>query len=293
VSVVGGVEAEWDRLAVVAVVRPAFFALTEPINLTQRHFYGTADEPTKPALVTQHAKVTRLLTSQGIQVLDVAPTPGLPFQFNVRDAAAVIGPRFILLRMARAARVGEPAILGAAITVQKAHVVSAGTLEGGDLMVTPTEVFVGLSERTDPLGYESLRELLTGDRRITPIRLTKGTLHLDVALNLIGPNLGLIHRPSIGGDLPNSLRDIQWIEVTDDEFTEQAVNILVLEPNTVIMDTRHERIHSDLTARGFRCLPVELDEITKVGGGVRCMTLPLARVRAEEPSSAETKLRSR
>jgi N-dimethylarginine dimethylaminohydrolase len=279
------VDAEWDRLTRLAVVRPEFFVLTEPINLTQRRFYGTPGQPSTAAVVAQHDHVIQLLSVQGIHVVEVAPASGLPFQFNVRDAAAVIGSRLVLMHMARSVRSQEPALVAATLAPVGGVAVSGGTLEGGDLMLTPTEVFVGLSERTNEAGCESLRALLAPDRRVTPIRLTPGTLHLDVALNLLGPHIGVIHRPSIAGCLPESLRGVEWIEVTDEEFAEQAVNILVLDPGTVIMDARQERLRSELTSRGFRCLLVELDEITKVGGGVRCMTLPLVRVRAQDAIS--------
>jgi N-dimethylarginine dimethylaminohydrolase len=282
VSVTYAVEADWDRLTAVAVVRPEFFALTAPINLTQHRFYGTADQPSTASIIAQHERVVQVLANQGIHVVRVAPTSGLPLQFNVRDAAIVIGSRLVLARMARRERAGEPALVVAALAPTSAVAVSGGTLEGGDLMLTPTEIFVGLGERTNEAGCKSLSALLAQGRRVTAIRLTKGTLHLDVALNLLGPHIGVIHRPSIANDLPESLRTVEWIEVTDDEFAEQAVNMLVVEPRTVIMDARHERLRSNLTTRGWRCLPVELDEITKVGGGVRCMTLPLVRVHAQD-----------
>jgi N-dimethylarginine dimethylaminohydrolase len=128
---------------------------------------------------------------------------------------------------------------------------------------------------------------LAGQREVTPIRLTDSVLHLDVVLNLVGLRLGVIHRPSILGDLPPTLGDVEWIEVTDEEFAEQAVNVLVLDPGTVMLDARHERLQVALETRGLRCVPVELDEITKVGGGVRCMTLPLARVHAAVSSIAD------
>lgn len=272
------VEAEWDRLTAVAVVRPECFVLTEPINSTQRRFYGTEDQPSASLLVDQHARVVRVLTAAGVQVVDVESASDLPFQFNVRDAAVVIGSRLFLGRMARAVRMSEPAALSAALGAESVVTVAAGQLEGGDIAVTPDEVFVGLGERTDESGYAGLRDLLRGTRKVTPIRLAAGVLHLDVAANLLSPDIGVLHRPSIVGDLPMSLREVEWIEVTDDEFAEQAANMLVLEPGTVMLDARHERLQNALAIRGFRCITVQLDEITKVGGGVRCMTLPLVRM---------------
>jgi N-dimethylarginine dimethylaminohydrolase len=272
------VQTEWDRLAVVAVVRPEFFTLTEPINHTQRRFYGTANHPSTTTLIAQHDRVLRVFAAQGIRVVEISPASDLPFQFNVRDAAVVIGSRLIFSRMARVVRSREPDMLATALGLQSVLAISAGRLEGGDVIVTPSEVFVGLSERTDEAGYTSLSGLLAGDRVVTPIRLTSSALHLDVALNLLGQRLGVIHRPSIFGDLPLSLGDVEWIEVTDEEFAEQAVNVLVLDPGTVMLDARHERLQAALEGMGLKCFPVELDEITKAGGGVRCMTLPLARM---------------
>lgn len=276
------VEAEWDRLTAVVMVRPEHFVLTEPINSTQRRFYGTEDRPSVSLLVDQHASVVRALTAAGVQVVDVEPTSDLPFQFNVRDAAVVIGSRLILGRMARAVRTPEPAVFRAALDAESAVAVPAGQLEGGDIAVTPDEVFVGLGERTDESGYASLRDLLSGTRKVTPIRLAAGVLHLDVAANLLSPDVGVLHRPSIAGDLPKSLREVEWIEVTDDEFAEQAANVLVLGQRKVMLDIRHERLRKALEIRGFQCITVQLDEITKVGGGVRCMTLPLVRMSTPE-----------
>jgi len=283
-----GVEAEWDRLMKVAMVRPECFELTEPINSTQHRVYGTKDEPSASLLIEQHASVVRALDTAGVHVVDIKPTPGLPYQFNVRDAAMVIGSRLVLGRMARDERTSEPAALQAeaALGAQPVVTIAAGQLEGGDITVTPDEVFVGLGERTDERGYAGLRDLLSGTRKVTPIRLAADVLHLDVAANLLGPDVGVLHRPSIAGDLPESLREVKWIEVTDDEYAEQATNMLVLDRRTVMLDARHERLQHALAARGFRCITVQLDEITKVGGGVRCMTLPLVRMRTPETSAA-------
>ncbi|MGH4000876.1 MAG: dimethylarginine dimethylaminohydrolase family protein [Pseudonocardiaceae bacterium] len=270
------------------MVRPEFFVLAEPINSTQRRFYGTKDQPSASLLVDQHTSVVRVLTAAGVQVVEVEPTSDLPFQFNVRDTAVVIGPRLILGRMARAVRMLEPAAFGAALGSESVVTVAAGHLEGGDIAVTPDEVFVGLGERTDESGYTSLRDLLSGIRKVTPIRLVAGVLHLDIAVNLLSPDVGVLHRPSIAGDLPKSLRAVEWIEVTDDEFAQQAANILVLDRETVMLDARHERLQNALASRGFRCITVQLDEITKVGGGVRCMTLPLLRTSTPETFVAKS-----
>ncbi|MBC6466606.1 dimethylarginine dimethylaminohydrolase family protein [Actinomadura alba] len=264
------VEAEWHRLTSVALVRPTHFRLTEPANETQRRFYGTDSAPKFDKLLAQHDAVRRALLAEGVEIVEIPALPDAPLQFNVRDVGAVIGSRFFLGRMGRRIRTPEPAWLATCLEVA-ASAPESGVFEGGDVTVTPDRVFVGLGERTSLSGCASLTP---DSRQIVPIRLAPGVLHLDVALNLLGPSLGVVHHPALVDAAPAGFT---WIDITEDEFLEQAANVLLLGPDRVMMDSRHVRLQRILTDHGFTCVPVELDEITKVGGGVRCMTLPLTR----------------
>jgi N-dimethylarginine dimethylaminohydrolase len=264
------VEAEWHRMTSVALVRPTNFWVADPVNETQRHFYGSQSQPHPDRLLAQHDAVRHALLAEGIEVVDVPPPPDAPLAFNVRDAGAVIGSTLMLGRMGRSVRACEPAWLAADLGVV-ASAPDTGVFEGGDVNVTPDQVFVGIGERTDLKGCASLA---TMTRQVVRIPLSPGVLHLDVALNLLGPSLGVLHRPALAGAAPEGFT---WIEITEDEFLEQAANILVLGPHCVMMDSRHTRLEHLLNGHGYTCILVELDEITKVGGGVRCMTLPLTR----------------
>ena len=275
------VDAEWLALECVALVRPQFFTVVEPVNVTQERFYGTTEQPSTDVIVAQHDAIRLGLLAQGVRVVDVPPDRRFPLQFNVRDAAAVVGTRVVLGRMARSIRVGEPEMVEAHLPAgTQARAPQAGLLEGGDIIVTPSEIVVGLSMRTDVAGVRALQDLIGPSRRVRPVELARDVLHLDVALALVGPGTGLIHRASVAGEL-GSLSAVDWIDVTDDEAAEQGTNVLSLGPRRIAYDRRHDRIAAELRSRGFECLPFDLDELTKVGGGLRCMTLPLRRVGQE------------
>ncbi len=271
------VEEEWGLLRRVALVRPDFFKITKPVNTTQRNIYGTNQEPNSNYLCCQHDAVRDQLISRGVEVHDIPPDERFPMQFNVRDAGFIIGSKCVLGRMACEARYGEPnAVKGALGIEENLLIPTSGTLEGGDVTVTRNEIFVGLSGRTDKLGIEGLQQVLP-EYRVSCIPLVNGALHLDMVMNLVGPTTGIVHCKSLKEKLPDSLKDIDWIEVTDNEYLEAGANILSISPQTVMLDVRHERIADQLQRRGFECIPLELSEIGKVGGGIRCMTFPLVR----------------
>lgn len=270
------VDADWSELRTVAVVSPESFEVTEPVNIAQRNWYGTPHAPRRQLVVSQHLAVVSALADEGAHIVRLPPHPGLPLQFNVRDAAVTIGDCLVFGRMTRAIRADEPKAVEDCLGVSGRYI-RAGHLEGGDVIVTPDRVFVGVGERTDNRGVKELASLIGHRTTVEPIRLAAGTLHLDLAMALLSNTLGLIYPPALASSVPKSLAHVEWITVTKAEFDEQGANVLVVRPGVLAADARHERLHAEVGRRGWRCVKVNLDEITKIGGGVRCMTLPLRR----------------
>jgi len=227
--------------------------------------------------MAQHRAIIDVLSASGVDVVQINPSPNLPYQFNVRDTAFVIDDELFLGKLTPTVRWGEPEALVSGLGVDTQYQKVDLRLEGGDIMLAPHRIFVGRSERTDPQASDFLATKLGKRRLVEIVTLEKHALHLDIALNLIAPGLGLIHRNSISGDLPQALREIEWIDINDSEFEQQATNVLVIKPGLVIIDERHRRILETLSRKGVAGIAVRMDEITKVGGGVRCMTLPLSR----------------
>jgi N-dimethylarginine dimethylaminohydrolase len=56
-----------------------------------------------------------------------------------------------------------------------------------------------------------------------------------------------------------------------------ALNMLSVDPNTVICDSKQTALHSTLEKRGFTVIPLTLRHSRTLGGGFHCVTLDLVR----------------
>jgi len=163
-----------------------------------------------------------------LQFFDLNPVPNYFFQ---RDPQVVMGNRVVISSMATGAREREP-LLARAIFEHCPALAPAGifeidvppsgapqhnphfpypNLEGGDvLVVSPEIVLVGLSERTNRRGIETLAEYLrreeTSFRHLIMVEMPRrrSYMHLDTVFTLIDRNLCLAYLPVIEPGGPES-----------------------------------------------------------------------------------------
>lgn len=273
------IDNEWDKLIATMLVAPTYFSQTQPINLTQVRYFGTALAPNATQVALEHAEIVRLLTERGIVCQIISPEPTLPYQFNIRDAAIVVDQTIYLARMLKPIRQEEPEVIRKHLSDANVQTVRLGDgmIEGGDVVVLPKRILVGLSERTNKAGAESLSSHLSKYRQVEMVPLAPGVLHLDVALSCPTPSISIVYRPAFVSGLPQCLQHGNIIDVTDDEYLNQAVNLLPLGENTVLIDQRQQRLIDQLLKYGLECLPCCVDHISRIGGGLRCMTNAFCR----------------
>ncbi|MBU0672425.1 MAG: hypothetical protein KJ732_05310, partial [Candidatus Margulisbacteria bacterium] len=151
-------------------------------------------------------------------------------------------------------------------------------IEGGDVLLNGYEIYVGYSGRaTNQAGIEWLKQYLGPQYQVHTIQLKPDVLHLDCAMALLRPGLGIICRDRIIGDLPNSLKNFDWVEVTEEEARRLATNALVLDKKTAIMDQQHQRIAAEVRKRGQEVLLIPFDAVSAWEGAFRCAHHPLRR----------------
>lgn len=151
--------------------------------------------------------------------------------------------------------------------------------EGGDCLINGDEILVGVRDMgSSESGARWLEAALGGSHRITRVALAGRFAHLDVALGLLRPGLGIVCHDGLPAGLPASLRDWEWIEISDAEARQQmAANVLSLDAHRVLLPQRAERVAGLLRARGFEVVTLPFDTVTAFGGGLRCWTQPLLR----------------
>jgi N-dimethylarginine dimethylaminohydrolase len=160
---------------------------------------------------------------------------------------------------------------------------TGGTLDGGDVLFTGTEIFVGISKRTNRIGAKILQEFFS-EYPVHTIDLLKfpESLHLKSACSICGPGALVV-----GGIVGKYIQDriIAYSGANKYRFfpTEDmyAANCLYL--NDVLI--RRHLLEFPASAVGFKSIDdfvvssggtvveIEADELAKLDGALTCCSL--------------------
>jgi N-dimethylarginine dimethylaminohydrolase len=177
---------------------------------------------------------------------------------------------------------------------EKAHV------EGGDVILYNNMVMVGLytgsdypqlkTARTNAYAFHFLKELFP-ERELIPFELIKhdtdprkGVLHLDCTFMPVGRNKTIIYKDGFSrvSDY-HLLLDIfgkeNVFEITQEEMYRMNTNVFSISPEIVVSERNFTRLNRHLReVWGLTVEEVPYFEISKMGGLLRCSTLPLVRI---------------
>lgn len=260
------------------------------INLMAAESASAGNEPTMEVSIPEFRNLQRVLEAEGVEVLtpdELGAETKVYNQSYSRDIGFVIGDKFFVSRMKKAARMQEWRSIAKYIATipeaNRVYVPEGMFIEGGDIVVDKGIVFVGISQRTTEEALAFLEEQLTGTGlKVVPVRTRsieegKDVLHLDCTFVPVGKNCALIYSDGIA-EMPKEISDTyDLIEVTAEEQRELATNVLALSPTQVIARDSAHRVNSEMTNRGIEVIPVKFDDAPMFGGSIRCCTLPLVR----------------
>src|SRR5262249_21764025 len=129
------------------------------------------------------------LEEAGLTVERLGPLDAFPDSIFVEDPALVFTEGAILLRPGAKARIGEAAEIAPALRRRFEKVLTLdgpGFADGGDVLVTPSGILIGLSARTDRTGAGQLVSLLAMLGQEAAIATTpEGVLHFKSDCSLI------------------------------------------------------------------------------------------------------------
>src|SRR5262245_44207977 len=153
-------------------------------------------------------------------------------------------------------------------------------LEGGDLiMLGPNDVLCGNTVLTSNEGGRNWlsRYLQDFEIRVHPVDVEGTWLHLLGVMCVVREGLAMAHMPALGGKLPDPIADWDVIELTEDETKDLALVGMNIDAKKHLIDRRFERVIGELEKQGMEPIPVEIENLSSMGGAVRCVTLPIAR----------------
>ena len=279
------VDSEYGRLTDVMLSAPPHLELV-PCNAVsiENHRNGIACSP--DLALEQHSALVRALEAEGVRCHLVPPAEALPDLSFTRDATLMTPWGLLGLNPAIGHRGDEVAhILEAARSwgVPVMGRIEDGTVEGGDVCILrPGVVLIGWSgERTGETGAKSLARVFE-DRgwRAILTRFDPHFLHLDTQFTVIDRNRAVACADVLDAGFLAELEafGVDLVPVSYREVQKLGGNLLSLGGGRVVSSADNARVNAELDRLGYKVVAVEIDQFTRCGGGIHCLTMPLARV---------------
>ena len=172
-------------------------------------------------------------------------------------------------------------------------------VEGGDVILYKNYIFLGQynfpdysqvkTARTNRLAMDYLK-MIFPERTILPLNLLKsdtdpyeGILHLDCTFMPVGRDKAIIYRrgfmnPRDAQHLIDIFGEENVFELTTEEMYAMNSNVFSISENVVVVEEHFYRLIKHLRDKwGMTVETVPYREISKMGGLLRCSTLPLRR----------------
>ncbi|WP_246450046.1 dimethylarginine dimethylaminohydrolase family protein [Qipengyuania soli] len=238
--------------------------------MTQGLRDGDHDGPAYDDVLREHTAYAAALRSLGLAVEILEPLEDYPDSIFVEDPALVFGEGAILLNSGAPSRAGEVAEIAPTLERLFPQVLSLieGHVDGGDVLVTPGEVLIGLSARTDQTGAEALIVALAQlGRKGRVVATPAGVLHFKTGCGLIEEETVAVVAELDDDALFGGMRRVI---VPAEEAA--GANLLRVR-DTVLVGEEFPRIRDLVEAHGVTTMALPVSAIGKIDAGLSCMSL--------------------
>ncbi|MGA8016856.1 MAG: dimethylarginine dimethylaminohydrolase family protein [Candidatus Dormiibacterota bacterium] len=219
----------------------------------------------------------------GVEVVLTDPRPGLPDMVFTANAAVVRGDGAVLSRFRHPQRQGEEGLWRAFLESWGMRVFDTGgvAFEGaGDALFLGDTLVCGYGFRTDREAIPLVAQAL--DVEAVALELVDPRFyHLDTCFCPLDDRTVLLAPSAFSPESADLVRRLaaRVIEVPPEVAAGFACNALALD-RTVVSSTAAQALAEPLAEAGYQVVGLPMTEFMKAGGGVRCLSLPLARTAA-------------
>ncbi|HEY9311621.1 dimethylargininase [Williamsia sp.] len=257
-----------------AMTRPSHFEVTYRINP-----WMNPSVEVDTALALRQWNVLRETYIQlGHSVSEVPALPGLPDMVYAANGGLVVGGIAIAAAFRHPQRQPEGAAYAAWLDsagLGPVHTVS-GINEGeGDFLVVGDRILAGTGFRTDRDTHRQVAAI-TGLPVVSLELVDPRYYHLDTALGVLDEETITYYPDAFSPDARRILADLYPTAVLANDADAAVLGLnLVSDGLNVVMTDAAPHLASLLAAAGFNPIGVDLSELLKGGGGVKCCTLEL------------------
>ena len=228
--------------------------------------------PDLARMQAHHADYIATLRETGATVIELEALDAYPDSVFVEDTALCLPAGAVIMRPGAPSRLGEAAEMAphlAALYGDIRTISGAGSyIEGGDILMTETEILVGRSARTNAAGIAELAAL-TADwgEAVREVHTPPGVLHFKTDCSLLDAETILsTTRLSASG----CFAGYRLIDVAEGE--EAAANTIRFN-DLVLMPAGFPRTRDAILAAGYAVREIGNSECAKLDGGMSCLSL--------------------
>jgi len=239
------------------------------------------DEPSDTVNLEQARKQLRdyknTLISLGLEVIEVECDERYPDCVFVEDTVIVCGGKALICRLGHESRRGEVDAIKHVLqsklgTLKVVEMKDPAAVDGGDVLFTGKEFFVGISSRTNMEGMKFLAETFS-DFPVSAINVLGG-LHLKSMMTLLGEDTIIISNDKAGRDAWEEIKskgkyEYKRVEVPDVHST----NVLYINGTVVHPPTSCPASLKALDSNPSPKIVVDATEFRKVDGCLTCLSV--------------------
>ena len=296
---------ETGRLKSVVLGQPVSMGadptLEESYDAKSYHTIQQGVYPKEEDIINEMTEFEKVLKKYDVEVI----RPDIIKDYNqvfARDVAFVIEDKMILSNLIPDRADEQEAYSKIFEQVEWRKIINlpdTAHIEGGDVIVWNDFLFIGTcfsedyrnfkTARTNEYAIEILKEYFP-KKRIIDLELKKndtvpyeGILHLDCTFNPVGKDKCIIYKEGFVDESDYRLiLDIfgeeNCFHVTKEEMFEMNPNIFSISPEVVVSDAAFTRMNRHLQdVWNIKVEEIPYREISKMGGLLRCSTMPLVR----------------
>nr|WSW47524.1 arginine deiminase-related protein [Streptomyces sp. NBC_01001] len=262
--------------------RPRRYLMCRPSHFEVVYAINPWMDPEKPVdtelAVLQWERLRELYRELGHTVELIDPVPGLPDMVYAANGATVVDGRVLGARFRNAERIPEgPAYLdwfreNGFTELHDPEYVNEGE---GDFLVTAGFVLAGYGFRSDERSHQEA-EAFFGRPVISLELVDPRYYHLDTALAVLDGDEIMYHPEAFAPGSRALLETLfpDALPVSAEDAAVFGLNV-VSDGLNVVLPEAAEGLAGRLRERGFRPIGMDLSELLKGGGSVKCCTLEI------------------
>ncbi len=240
-------------------------------------------DPSKPVdaglAMAQWERLRETYQALGHQVQTIEPVPGLPDMVFAANGASVLGGRVLVARYRYPQRTNEEAAYrdwfiaqGFRMVAQPIHI-----NEGqGDYLFDGQRLLAGTGFRTERLSHGEAQELF-GWPVLSLTLVDPRFYHLDTALAVLGDGDIMYFPEAFSAGSQQVLRRLYPDAIRAGRADADAFGLnAVSDGHNVVLPQTAAGLIDALRNRGYHPIGVDMSELHKAGGAVKCCTLELS-----------------